>query len=122
MSVCNPDEDDQDETHDESAQDDSHEVVELDSGCRDAGFEALVLNVSICLSIQNKLQALFTLFGFVTLGVKMMGGRCNKIEQSDLEKDTFIVLMKGIIGSLKILRYRTSFLDYCAELTVCDNY
>ena len=70
MSVCNPDEDDQDETHDESAQDDSHEVVELDSGCRDAGFEALVFNVSICLSIQNKLQALFTLFGFVTLGVK----------------------------------------------------
>ena len=28
--------------HDEFAQDDSHEVVELDFGCGDAGFEALV--------------------------------------------------------------------------------
>ena len=65
LEICvhNPDEDDQDkddpdETHDEIAQDNSHEMVKLDSGCGDAGFEALVLNVStICLSIQTNYKA-----------------------------------------------------------------
>ena len=57
MSLHKPDEDaqdddDQDDAYSEFDQDDSHKVVELDFFCRDAGFEAFVLNLStICFKL-----------------------------------------------------------------------